>query len=44
MALIQALIPLELHAVGEALEAEIVALARARYRRTGGQAGMVRWG
>lgn len=44
VALIQALIPLGLHAVGEALEAEVVALAGARYRRTGGQAGVVRWG
>ena len=44
VALIQALIPLGLHAVGEELEAEVVALAGARYRRTGGQAGVVRWG
>ena len=44
VALIQALIPLGLHAVGEALEAEVVALAGARYRRTDGQAGVVRWG
>jgi len=44
VALIQALIPLGLHAVGEALEAEVIALAGARYRRTGGQAGVVRWG
>jgi len=44
VALIQALIPLGLHAVGEALEAEVVALAGARYRRTGGRPGVVRWG
>lgn len=44
VALIQALIPVGLHAVGEALEAEVVALAGARYCRTGGQAGVVRWG
>ena len=42
VALIQALIPVGLHAVGEALEAEVVALAGARYRRTGGQSGVVR--
>ena len=42
--LIQALIPLGLHAVGEALEAEVVALAGARYRRTDGRPGVVRWG
>ncbi|HWT77653.1 MAG TPA: transposase [Candidatus Acidoferrum sp.] len=44
VALIQALIPLGLHAVGEALEAEVVALAGARYRRSGGRPGVVRWG
>lgn len=44
VALIQALIPLGLHAVGEALEAEVVALAGARYRRTDGHPGVVRWG
>ena len=44
VALIQALIPLGLQAVAEALEAEVVALAGARYRRTGRPAGMVRWG
>jgi hypothetical protein len=44
VALIQALIPLGLHAVGEALEAEVIALAGERYRRTGGQSGVVRWG
>jgi hypothetical protein len=42
--LIQSLIPLGLHAVGEALEAEVVALAGARYRRTDGRPGVVRWG
>ena len=42
--LIQALIPLGLHAVGEALEAEVIALAGARYRRTDGRPGVVRWG
>ena len=40
VALIQVLIPF----VGEALEAEVVALAGARLHRTGGQAGVVRWG
>jgi len=44
VALIQALIPLGLHAVGKALEAEVVALAGARYRRTDGRPGVVRWG
>jgi hypothetical protein len=44
VALIQTPIPLGLHAVGEALEAEVVALADARYRRTGGRPGVVRWG
>lgn len=44
VALIQALIPLGLPAVGEALEAEVVALAGDRYRRTGGRPGVVRWG
>jgi hypothetical protein len=44
VALIQALIPLGLQAVGEALEAEVVALAGVRYRRTGGRPGLVRWG
>ena len=42
--LIQALIPLGLLAVGEALEAEVIALAGARYRRTDGRPGVVRWG
>ncbi len=44
VALIQALIPLGLHAVGEALAAEVVGLAGDRYRRTGGRPGVVRWG
>ena len=44
VALIQALIPLGLQAVGEALDAEVTALAGTRYCRTGGQAGVVRWG
>jgi putative transposase len=43
VALIQALIPLGLQAVAEALEAEVIALAGARYCRTGGQPGVVRW-
>lgn len=43
VALIQALIPLGLEAVADALEAEVVALAGARYSRTGGQPGYVRW-
>jgi putative transposase len=41
--LIQALIPLGLEAVAEALQAEVVALAGERYRRTGRQPGLVRW-
>ena len=44
VALIQALIPLGLQAVGEALDADVTALAGTRYGRTGGQAGVVRWG
>ncbi|MGH7209828.1 MAG: IS256 family transposase [Nitrospiraceae bacterium] len=43
VALIQALIPLGLKAVGEALEAEVIALVGDRYCRTGGQPGFVRW-
>jgi len=43
VALIQALIPLGLQAVAEALDAEVTALAGERYRRTGGQPGLVRW-
>lgn len=37
VALIHALIPLGLQSVVEALDAEVTALARERYRRTGGQ-------
>jgi transposase-like protein len=44
VALIQALIPLGLQAVSEALEAEVGALAGPRAGRTGGQPGVVRWG
>lgn len=43
VALIQALIPLGLQAVQEALEAEVTALAGARYQRAGRQPGHVRW-
>lgn len=43
VALIQALIPLGLQAVAEALHDEVVALAGERYRRTGGRPGAVRW-
>jgi len=43
VALIQALIPLGLEAVAEALKAEVTALAGERYSRTGGQRGLVRW-
>ncbi len=41
---IQALIPLGLMHVGEALEAEVTRLAGERYRRGGGRPGHVRWG
>lgn len=44
VALIQALIPLGLRAVGEALEAEVVRLAGAPYCRSGRRPGHVRWG
>jgi len=44
IALIQAVIPLGLQAVGDVLEAEVTHLAGARYSRTGGQPGLVRWG
>lgn len=44
VALIQALIPLGLDAVHEALTAEVERLAGPRYRRGGGQPGLVRWG
>ena len=43
VALIQALIPLGLQAVADALEAEVVALAGERSSREGGQPGVVRW-
>lgn len=42
--LIQALIPLGLAAVAEALAQEVTTLAGARYARTGGQPALVRWG
>ena len=38
-----ALILLGLKAVAQALEAEVTALPGERYRRTGGQPGLVRW-
>lgn len=44
IALIQAVIPLGLQAVGDVLEAEVTTLAGERYRRTDGQPGLVRWG
>ena len=44
VAMIQALIPLGLEAVGEALRQEVVTLAGERYARAGGQAELVRWG
>lgn len=44
VALSQALIPLGLQAVAEALEAEVVARAGPRARRTDAQPGVVRWG
>jgi len=43
VALIQALIPLGLQAVGDLLAEEVTQLAGPRYARTGGQAGLVRW-
>ncbi len=42
--LIQALIPLGLQAFAEVMQAEVAALVGARYSRTGGQPGLVRWG
>jgi len=42
--LIQALIPLGLQAFAEVMQAEVAALAGARYSRTGGRPGVVRWG
>jgi putative transposase len=44
VALIQALIPLGLRAVEDALQQDVTTLAGARYQRTGGQPGAVRWG
>jgi len=44
VAAIQALIPLGLAAVAEALNDEVVGLAGARHARTGRRAGVVRWG
>jgi len=44
VALIQARIPLGLHAVAEPLEAEGTPLAGEGSRRTGGRPGVVRWG
>jgi transposase-like protein len=43
LALIQALIPLGLQAVGDLLRDEVTRLAGPRYARTGGQPGLVRW-
>ena len=44
LAMIQALIPLGLKAVEEALQAEVCALAGVRYRHHDGAPGVVRWG
>ncbi len=44
LALLQALIPLGLLAVAEALKQEVVSLAGERYSRKGGLPGIVRWG
>ncbi len=44
VALIQALIPLGLQAVGDLLAEEVTQLAGPRYARTGGHPGVVRWG
>jgi putative transposase len=44
VALIQALIPLGLRAVEDALQAEVLALAGARYAHHDGPSGVVRWG
>jgi transposase-like protein len=44
IAVIQALIPLGLRAVEEQLQAEVAALAGARYARDDGRPGIVRWG
>ncbi len=42
--LIQTLIPLGLQAFAEVMQAEVAQLAGAKYSRTGGQPGLVRWG
>lgn len=42
--LLQALIPLGLQAFAEVMQAEVAALVGAKYSRTGGQPGLVRWG
>ena len=42
--LIQALIPLGLQAFAEVMQAEVAALAGAKYSRSGGAPGLVRWG
>lgn len=44
LSLIQALIPLGLQAVEDALQQEVLALAGARYAHADGQPGMARWG
>ena len=44
VALIQALIPLGLRAVEDALQQEVVALAGARYAHADGHGGIARWG
>lgn len=44
LAMIQALIPLGLRAVAEMLEAEVAALAGARYAHEDGRSAVVRWG
>ena len=44
LAMIQALIPLGLRAVEEALQQEVTALAGARYAHHDGAPGVVRWG
>jgi len=43
IAMIQTLIPLGLRAVGEALEAEVIALAGERYTRGDARPDMLRW-
>lgn len=44
VAVIQALVPLGLRKVEEALQEELAALTGERYARTGGHPGLVRWG